>query len=299
MYHIEPLKKSDVGYYSTFTYARFRDGLESRCDDENSIVLSASGFQKPVGLMIAWFDRSKNQGWILSLFVASLYRNQGVGTRLLQAAEEALGKKGCPELRIYFPIDDGQSSPLASSLHKCGWSNPMKADEISKFDISRIPWRKNVSFRGNDLPLPWENITPEQLAEVRDGEGSQYPVSVSPFQNHLKKYNPLTSFWLVRDGKVLGWIVTVTVAKDTLSYERVYMLEQVQKTGAGLSLITHVATIQLSLGMPFGSAMINYSECFYNEPLIRFFNHRIKPYFVFCRGYYTSNKVLSRELIIH
>jgi GNAT superfamily N-acetyltransferase len=290
MFEIERLQEKDVKDFMLFTYPYLRENLEACCSRKDKLVLAAFCDSKPAGLIMVRIFPKENMGKIQSVYVVSEYRGQGLGTHLLQAVVKELC--GCTKLHIYFPIEEGRTSPLLSILQKEGWSDPVKNDEVSKFNISSYSWIYEISLRGSDVAIRWEDITPEQLQYVKDGEGKWYSLGVSPFQPQLKEYHPDTSFWLARNGKIIGWLVTVPVAKDTLSYERLYICERFQQTGVGIKLLAHTFKTQISKDIPYGATMINYDEKFVNASLLRFYEKRIKPFTIRCKGYYISEKTL-------
>jgi ribosomal protein S18 acetylase RimI-like enzyme len=62
-----------------------------------------------VGTVMAGYDG--HRGWIYSLAVSPAHRRQGIGSRLVAHAEEALRDRGC--LKINLQVLEGNESALA------------------------------------------------------------------------------------------------------------------------------------------------------------------------------------------
>ncbi|WP_304508686.1 GNAT family N-acetyltransferase [Anaerotignum sp.] len=292
MFFIDQLEEKDIKDYILFTFPCFREKLEEFCVNEGYVVLAASYHLKPAGLLLARLNSSKKAAVIRSIYVVTAYRRQGLGTKLLQEGEKVLREKGCKELQICFPMDESHFSPLSETLKKNEWSSFVKFSEICKFKVSDYSWIFHSPFKRGAEAIPFDDITSEQRTYVNNGIGKWYPAYASPFLAHLRDYHKDTSFWLCLNGEIIGWMVTVLVAKDTISFERMYLREEFQRTFLSIPFVSYICRKQLSLNIPYSSMLINYSEPYVNPPLKSFYERKIKPYTILHKEYYISNKLL-------
>jgi ribosomal protein S18 acetylase RimI-like enzyme len=69
-----------------------------------------------VGAIMAGFDG--HRGWLYSLAVDDAVRGQGVGRRLMDAAEAWLAERGAPVVRL---LVEGSNAKVAAFYERCGY----------------------------------------------------------------------------------------------------------------------------------------------------------------------------------
>lgn len=294
MHQIQNMDLSDVSRYEKFTFPRFRDLL--RKEDQASIVAgAASCYGYPAGLVLAEAMGGGQTGKIHSLFVAPRFRNLGFGKQVLLFAEEKLREKGCSKLEICF-IDDNNStstSAIISVLSRCGWGEPELDREINKIDIFSLAkegWIHRYHLPPAYTIIPWPDLSPAKLEDLKAPENRWYPGFVSPFKGHPVSPHFSTSFWLCRQEEVVGWVITRLTAPDTLYYDILFVREDLQKTGRGVQLIAEALKAQFREGIPFLTHIVLHAAGFANPPLIMFTERRIKPFAVKTEKYWNSYK---------
>lgn len=292
MYQIQNIDPSDVTLYEKFTFPRFWDLL--RKEDQVSIVAGAvSCYGYPAGLVLAEAMGGGQTGKIHSLFVAPRFRNLGFGKELLFFAEEKLREKGCSELEICFIDDGGSTSAIKSILSKCGWVEPELDREINKIDVfslSKEGWLHRYHLPAAYTIIPWPDILPAKIEELKTLEHKWYPGYASPFKDQPVSPHFSTSFWLRRQEEIVGWVITRLTAPDTLYYDILFVREDLQATGRGVQLLAEALKAQFREGIPFGAHMVMHAAGFSNQSLIRFTERRLKPFAVKTEKYWNSYK---------
>lgn len=86
--------------------------LKSQFGSAESIFFIAESRGKIVGFVLANTKSRKPSGWISSLNVATEFRRQGLGARLLLKAEAALKAQGCMRIVLDVGIDNGSAIKL-------------------------------------------------------------------------------------------------------------------------------------------------------------------------------------------
>lgn len=289
---IQNLDSSNVTLYEKFTLPRFRDLL--RKEHQVSIVAgAASCYGYPAGLVLAEAMGGGQTGIIHSLFVAPRFRNLGFGKELLLFAEEKLREKGCTKFEICF-IDDGNSTlAIKSILSKCGWGEPELMREINKIDmfsLSKENWPHRYHLPAAYTIIPWPDVLPEKLEELKALEHKWYPGYASPFKDQPVSPHFSTSFWLCRQEEIVGWVMTRLTAPDTLYYDILFVREDLQKTGRGVQLLAEALKAQFREQIPFATHIVMHAAGFSNQPLIRFSERRLKPFAVKTEEYWNSYK---------
>ena len=80
--------------------------IDKKVKIDDRLFLVATIGTSVVGTIMAGYDG--HRGWIYSLAVSPSYRRQGIGSRLVSAAEEALTELGC--VKINLQIMEGNES---------------------------------------------------------------------------------------------------------------------------------------------------------------------------------------------
>ena len=289
---IQNIDSSDVTRYEKFAFPRFRDLL--RKEQQVSIVAgAASCYGYPAGLVLAEAMGGGQTGIIHSLFVAPRFRNLGFGKELLFFAERKLREKGCTKSEICF-VDDGNStSAIKSTLSKCGWGEPELMREISKIDIfslSKENWPHRYHLPAAYTIIPWPDVLPAKLEELKAPEHKWYPGYASPFKDQPVSPHFSTSFWLCLREEIVGWVITRLTAPDTLYYDILFVREDLQKTGRGVQLLAEALKAQFREQIPFGTHIVMHAAGFSNPPLIRFSERRLKPFALRTEKYWNSYK---------
>jgi len=80
--------------------------IEKKMEANDQLFFVAATEASVIGTIMAGYDG--HRGWIYSLAVSPLHRRQGVGSRLISAAEQSLRGKGC--MKVNLQIMEGNES---------------------------------------------------------------------------------------------------------------------------------------------------------------------------------------------
>lgn len=72
--------------------------IERKMASDDGLFFVAEIDETVVGTVMAGYDG--HRGWIYSLAVETRFRRQGIGSALLQQAEEELRRRGCPKINL-------------------------------------------------------------------------------------------------------------------------------------------------------------------------------------------------------
>ncbi|MGB2964864.1 MAG: GNAT family acetyltransferase [Anaerolineales bacterium] len=78
--------------------------IQNKMNVQPELFLIASVDSQLVGTAMAGFDG--HRGWVYYLAVDPDFRRQGIGTALMEKAEESLAKAGCPKLNLQIRADN-------------------------------------------------------------------------------------------------------------------------------------------------------------------------------------------------
>lgn len=293
MFAVEPLNRSMSGIFAHLTLPRLRRLLKE--DDERVVAGAVTRLMEPVGLVVGWAEPETGIGTVLSLFVQKAFHNSGTGSRLMRYAEDSFREKGCSQAAIQIFDKMPFYTPVIKILRKCGWEQPVKMYEYSKYDL-RLASEEELgrySARGEYTVLPWDEIPAQQLETVKNPPSPWYPEQASPFHERNQGLYPPNSFWLLRRDDVVGWCIARKTGPETICYETLYVKPELQKTGCGVSLLFEAFRSQRRAGIPFGVTKISYRPETMNHALVRFYEKRLKPRAVSVESLFHSVKQLA------
>ncbi len=116
--------------------------IDKKLAVDDQLFFVAVADKAVVGTIMAGYDG--HRGWIYSVAVSASYRKQGIGSRLVSIAEQALTEKGC--VKINLQIMEGNESVTAfySSL---GFKVEKRVS-MSKRMRENVPSPNNDKFAG-------------------------------------------------------------------------------------------------------------------------------------------------------
>lgn len=238
MIEVVPLERGETAPYASFTFPALRPLL----DGERTIrpvILGARSGPDAVGLTwgLAAPDR---QFELLSLYVAPLWRGQGIGARLLAALEGHYQAQGCVLGAHFFTIAENETGP-ARFLMGQGWSRPTIRQVICQTTTELILASPLSAFarlpRGYRI-IGWAEVTPEQKEAIRERSAREpgwYPDQLDPFR-HEPDCQMETSIALLYGDGVVGWLFSHVLDENTLRMTCSFVAKELERMGRVLHL---------------------------------------------------------------
>lgn len=280
MYKIEKIDNFGKAFlYHKLAFSQSRSLLQNIILEDNFIAIGASKLGEPIGLVIANIQPNIQFARIGSIFVVSSCRRQGIGTALLSYLEKALFLRGCTKVKIFCPIDRQTTPALKSLLQKLSWFSIQPNKIICKSDtetIIKAPWiNREYRLPHGMIIFPWTEIKPYELALIEQTQKSnawiEEVLNPSLYEENLELLN---SLGLRYKQKVVGWMLTTRVSPDTISYDCMFVRQDLRKVCRGIALLVNAIQLQVQAKIPFGIWHIDTD----NYPMMRFVKKHMSPY---------------------
>jgi uncharacterized protein (TIGR03032 family) len=270
VYHLNISNSID---YDALTFPSIKKRWQTYQQRGELLGVSASISGTMVGFIIAELlpDRTAE---LLSLLVLPDYRQQGVGTKLINYLERELIQQGCSQITVAYQATALTATALEPLLRKLNWQPPQATFLLAKTTTEKIaaaPWLTRYPLPAEFTVFPWHELT---TAEAESWQQRQdYPSSLNPF-THDPRLEPLNSLGLRYRGEVIGWMLTHRVAPDTIRYSSLFVSEKFQKLGRGISLLAE------SIQRQIASSVTNctFSVARENAQMLKFVDRHLQPY---------------------
>lgn len=199
---------------------------------KNVFAIGAAIFKKPVGLVYSSMDPQTYTGSIETLYVLEKYRNQGIGSTLMEMIEKLLVEKGCKRFQIEYrkPINM-EESVIEKIIKKTGWENPQAT--ITFFKLK--DWQGLLNESWMSMPIPpscqifyWRDLSDEEIRLLKEEEKglSMENGYFSPFIK--EDFDPDTSLGLRYNGKIAGWIITRRLPNEVILFAIICIKKEFQ-----------------------------------------------------------------------
>ncbi|NET33068.1 MAG: GNAT family N-acetyltransferase [Cyanothece sp. SIO1E1] len=219
--------------YGQFTFPAYRSRLATCQSNGSTVAISACIDREPVGLTLAELQ-ADSTAEILSIFVKSSYRNQGIGSALLNRLQTELQLQGCHQLELVYTT--GPSTPILERiLQKFDWSTPEPRRLICKFDSRRLLQLPGVQ-KPHRLPkgfslFSWTDLTEQERRSLSSAEVTAWaPEDLHPFR-YEHNFDPATSLGLRHQGAIIGWMINHRLGADTIRFSSSYVRPDLQRRG--------------------------------------------------------------------
>jgi len=145
---------------------------------------------------------------VLSLFVGQEHRSRGLATRLLGNLEQELGRRGFDSVEAVYMTGKPSVPALERVLSRSGWEPPEVRTVSVRFtpdEMARAPWFGRESLPEGFELLPWVELAPEALDEVKRSHTQVpwVPAGLEPWR-HGPGCDPVSSFALRFGEQVVG-----------------------------------------------------------------------------------------------
>jgi GNAT superfamily N-acetyltransferase len=132
--------------------ADVRQRLELWVSETTSVVLVAERQEQVLGIVavtaIPYLEHDGRWGRIVALVVSAACRGQGVGRRLVQAAEAAASELGCVAMEVTSALSRTESHPFYQTLGYQDWG-----DRSARYLKDLVPGASLASY-GSRFPAP-------------------------------------------------------------------------------------------------------------------------------------------------
>ena len=217
---------------------------------------------------------------LLSVFVKSEARRQGVAGRLVAAVEKEVsglgfatlcavyttGKPGVDWMeRIFRTRGYGDPEPRTLAVRY----EPEKALSSPAFEERRL----RRFYRGLDI-FPWREVRDEELEALRAGNERRAWIepSLAPFAYDKNKMDP-TSVGARYEGEIVGWLINDRVLPHMLRTPVAYMRPDLSKRGRLMALMHAMLLRMLESDVKSGSWVTPFSY----PPMIQFIRRWAEP----------------------
>ncbi|MBV8885976.1 MAG: GNAT family N-acetyltransferase [Chroococcidiopsidaceae cyanobacterium CP_BM_RX_35] len=297
MYKLERLDNAFTAcIYQHLTFPLFRPLLQVLKPQSSIVAIGASDSNQPIGLALAEIQPDQQSCKVLSIFVKPHYRQQGIGSALLQRLETELRLCNCISAELVYITSNSTTPIFERLLQNCHWSAPeprMLVGKSTCTSIANAPWMKRTSLPAAYSLFPWQEISPAERIALQQQQQTnpKIPPMLMPFQ-HEQSLEPLNSLGLRYQGEVVGWIITHRLDPDTIRYTAGFVRPDLQKLGRFISLLANAIQIQIDAKIPFGI----WTTPLEFPGMVHFTKNRMAPYLISLEESRVSHKSLVQLL---
>jgi type 2 lantibiotic biosynthesis protein LanM len=199
-------------------------------------ALGAFRGDAPAGLLLAEIpDPPADAAEVLSLFVSPVFRGEGLGTRLLDAAAEHLTRKGLVRLHGVYMTGQPTEEALERVLSKAGWEPPRTRMLTIRFTLEearRTKWYGRYPLGDGLTVFPWTDLTPaEREALVRSQvERHWIQPDLEPWR-HDDVFEPVSSLGVRYRGELVGWVINHALSDKVVRFTCSYIRKDLGRRG--------------------------------------------------------------------
>ncbi|MBI1297271.1 GNAT family N-acetyltransferase [bacterium] len=291
MLTIQRLDETSVQSFILMMAPGLRRSLLERKDEPGQIVLGASFWGQPAGVTVIHIGNDGAQ--LTDLYVLPAYRQAGIATALLAAAEEEVPRAGVGKIQTHYRPNE-HTPAFERVLAKGGWDPPRAEYWLfwTRCQCGFNPWLTRYHFRPPYELIPWREVTDgERQAIAQRGAAGWYPSNLNPFSRPVDAWDAETSLVLRYQGEIVGWSLAVREAPDQLQVVIMFVDPPLQRLGRAFMLAGEVFQRYCR-----GSSEADYCYCRVsaeNEPMLRWARRSFEGRTVDEYAEWTSQKVLS------
>lgn len=195
--------------FASFTFPRYRSMLDGPAIDYRAICIGMSSDWEPAGLaLLTPSADAAGAALLLSIFIRQDQRRRGLGTRLLQRAEEIAAARGFRELTAVHMTSLPEAHAFEALLRRAGWEPPRLRMYVLRSNlelINRSGWMRRPPALEPEYSLrPWAEVTEEE--KLAAAAKSSYHPLIWP-GNYPEDYDGHSSLAVRKSGELAGWII--------------------------------------------------------------------------------------------
>lgn len=216
-----------------------------------------------VGLALAKFFLLNRTGQIYSLSIKEKFRRQGIGTLLFQRIQQLLLDEGSRALGFEYESNETTGQAMDHILAKIGWPPAQvymvrcyyKAQAFNPRWLEKCP-----RLRPGLKPFPWRQLKASELSAIQHmaKQGTFLPY-LSPLRES-QKIDPINSLGLRHKNKIVGWVITHRVDRQTIRYSALYIDKDYKNRRAAIPLLAESIRLHKKSSVPWALFEVNLKE---------------------------------------
>ncbi len=232
-----------------------------------------------VGLALAEIAPNNQGAKLFSCYVDAPHRRKGIAVQLLASLSRGLKQNGLKYLDLGYSTDWPSAPIVEHILKKYHWV-PSKTTlyqyKTNTATISNAPWLsdENANLPSGYSLFEWCNLPPEDRGAIqrKQAETNWYPPNLSPFQtdDHLA----FNGMGLRYQGEVVGWMVTLQSAPDTVQYSSFFVSSEHRRQPVSVPLLAAAINRQIKSDLPNYIWQVSAD----NDAMLAFVDRYLKSY---------------------
>lgn len=232
--NVEILSSADARKFQAMTFPAYRHLLALRpCfrhPEENHprqiqpLAIGAWESGEPAGLLVAELPlESGGDPELLSLFVTSERRREGIATALVERLEQEIEKRQFDKLLAVYMTGKPGIEAVERIFQKRRWQPPETRMVSVKFDLEKLAeasWLRRYKLGPEYEIFPWVELGHDEREELRESHEKLGWIAADllPWDYENTEIEPLTSVGVRYRGKVVGWVLNHRLSEDTIRY---------------------------------------------------------------------------------
>lgn len=238
--------KEETAQFAEMTFPNYKSLLWKPDRDQiTSLAIGATLDGQPAGLALGGLPKPgvPSPPTLFSLFTLPAFRNQGIGTKLMETFHAEALAQGAALIRLIYMTGKESTVFFERILQKTGWHPPIPRMAAIKADLYQIramnpPWLQERRMDQSRFQIiPWRDVTPEQKKELRRSHesGPWIAEDLVPWK-HEANYDPVTSCAVLRDGNIASWVINHLMPDGTTRFTCSFAHPRLQRFGVVLWL---------------------------------------------------------------
>jgi GNAT superfamily N-acetyltransferase len=285
--------------WDTMTFSTYRHLLSLlgrgpvNAQDSRPIACRALVDGRPAGLVLAQIAAGHpSSAELLSMFVASDVRSQGIATRLLAGLEHAaLVRHGVRQITGSYMTGKPTIPALERVFAKRGFSPPARRTVVLRFtpeEASHCEWYKKARLPPDSSIFPWTELSSDDRRQLRQSQAERgwIPPELEPWRCE-EHFDEASSVGLRKAGEVVGWVINHQIAPHMVRFTTSFVRNDLARRGAIFPL--YVAAFQ-HLGPEMICTFVTAAQF---ESMVRFVLRRCAPF----AGFSGETRGVTKDLL--